>query len=163
MKSNGKDTQTKISRAWLLDFGRGLRASVGFHEMSQVLIAPTLFDVPCTPLYCNEVLIFQDHILPVLDFPSFLEGHKVPHLGPAIVGIVVHQEDLNHPLSYAGLRLVSLPINIYVSDDQACELSFRQEHWHPPLVVSCFAYEETIIPVLNLVYLFSKKVGTYTI
>jgi len=162
MRPNGKDTQTKISRAWLLDFGRGLRAAVGLHEMSQIITSPTLFKVPCTPSYCGEVLIFQDHILPVLDLLSFLEGHKVPDITRDVIGIAVYQEDLNHPLKYAGLRLVAFPLSIYVGDHQACELPHHhQRYWQSPLIVSCFFHEGSAIPVLNLAYLLSGRMGSY--
>jgi len=66
----------KTNRAWVLDFGSGLRAAVGHHEMWQVLLSPKLFDVPCTPSYCGEVLIFQDRILPVLSVSHLLEREK---------------------------------------------------------------------------------------
>ena len=60
------------SRAWLLHFAGGLKAAVGLHEMSQVLISPTLFDVPTMPRYCSDVVIFQKRILPVLNVPNML-------------------------------------------------------------------------------------------
>lgn len=144
------------SRAWLLDFGRGLQAAVGLHEMWQVLISPTLFDVPCTPIYCSEVLIYQDKlILPVLDMPSLLEGQKIIHAHNDVIGIAVYQEDLNHPLHYVGLHLATTPLGIHVSDDQACELPSHQHYWEP-LAVSCFSRNGIAIPILDLAYLFSE-------
>lgn len=160
-KKTEKKVEVKTSRAWILDFGKGLQAAVGLHEMSHVLTAPVLFDVPGTPHFCNEVIVFQQRILPVLDIPSLLEGQKVTHSSHEVVGIAVYQDNPVNPTSYGGLRLASLPHSIYVTDDQACELPSHKHYWAPPLSVACFQYDGAVIPVLNLVYLFNKTLGVY--
>lgn len=151
-----EELETKVSRAWLLDFGRGLKASVGAHEMSQVLLSATLFELPCTPPYCKEVLIFQGRILPVLNLALLLEGQTYFHAPVDIVGIAAYQEDPTQPISYAGLHLAALPANIFVGDDQVCELPIHQHYWEP-LILSCFYHEGLTIPILNLTDLFAGK------
>ncbi|RKZ52038.1 MAG: hypothetical protein DRR16_11490 [Candidatus Parabeggiatoa sp. nov. 3] len=155
-------TEEKVvitSRAWLLDFGRDLKAAVGHHEMWQVLISPKLFDVPCTSPYCCEVLIFQDRILPVLDIQYLLDGDKMILTKDNVVGIAVYQDDPTHPIHYAGLHLASTPQNIYVSDDTACDLPEHQQYWEP-LALSCFSYKDQAIPIIELAYLFSSVFNT---
>jgi chemotaxis signal transduction protein len=148
--------ESKFSRAWLLDFGRGLQAAVGLHEMWQVLISPELFDVPHTPFYCNEVLVFQRLILPVIDMPSLLEGQKIIHAHNDVVGVAVYQQSSTDPIHYGGLHLATTPQAIYVSDEQACDLPFHQKYWEP-LTIACFEKDNVAIPILNLAYLFSKE------
>lgn len=143
------------NRAWLLDFGKGLKAAVGVHEVSQVLLSAELFEVPCAPLYCNEVMVFRKRILPVLDVVSFLEGKKLLYTQSEIIGIAVYQESFNHPLSHVGLHLATLPVGILVGDDQACELPREQQFWLP-FIHACFFYEGQFIPVLNLRALFCR-------
>ena len=58
-----QENVANTSRAWLLNFGQGLQAAVGYHEMWQILMAPRLFEVPYTPSYCNEILVLQENIL----------------------------------------------------------------------------------------------------
>jgi len=150
---------TKTSRAWLLDFGRGLQAAVGHHEMWQVLISPVLFEIPCTPTYCSQVLIFQNSILPVLDMSSLLEGQKTIPVTTPVVGIAIYQEDPSHPIRYACLHLTTTPQSIYVDDDQACDLPPHQPYWEP-LAISCFSHKGRIIPIIDLAYLFSEEFHT---
>ncbi len=150
----------KTSRAWLLNFGGGLQAAVGHHEMWQVLISPTLFDVPGTPRYCNDVLIFQEQILPVLNVPNMLlEGQKIIIVTSRVVGIAVFQEDPNLPVHYGGMYLASMPLNIYVSDEQVCDLPDHQKYWEP-LTLSCFSRNGVAIPIIDLAYLFSDEFNT---
>lgn len=147
----------EASRAWLLDFGKGLQAAVGFHEMSHVLTSPLLFEIPCAPSYCSEVLVFQEHILPVLDIPTLLGSQKMLHNTQEIVGIGVYQEDPSQPVGYGGLRLAAFPTPIYVNNEQACDLPEYQKYWFSPLVISCFLWEGIAIPIIDLAYLFSGK------
>jgi hypothetical protein len=158
------ETETKevtTSRAWLLDFGRGLQAAVGLHEMSHVLTSPLLFEIPCTPPHCSEVLIFQKRILPILDIPSLLEGQRIIHASNDVIGIAIYQDDPTHPIDYGGLRLATLPTSIYVGDDHSCELPAHKRYWAPPLSVACFQHEGAAIPILNLAYLFTGNIGVY--
>lgn len=144
------------SRAWLLNFGRGMQAAVGLREVFQVLLSADLFQVPCTPVYCSEVLITRKRILPVLDMPSLLEGKRFLSIQNEIIGIATYQDDRKHAMSYAGLRLATLPVGIFVNDEQACDLPKEQIAWSP-FSYSCFYHEGQIIPVLNLKTLFCRE------
>lgn len=149
------DTVPQTTRAWLLDFGRGLKAAVGIHEMVHVLLEFELHEVPCTPLYCNEVIFWEKRILPILDMATLLEGQRAVH-SKDILGIALYQLEADKPLELGGLHLVNTPTAIHVKDEDACELPSYQEVWRP-LAISCFDYEGTAIPVLDLAYLFSGE------
>jgi len=144
----------ETSRAWLLDFGRGVKAAVGSHEMSHVMLSAELFDVPYTPVFCNEVLFWQDYILPVLDVPSFLTKQKIIRTHSGVVGIAIYQESPEKPLTYAGLHLAETPNIIFVSDGQACELPPQMKEW-APITISCFKHKNDAIPIIDLAVLFS--------
>jgi len=147
----------EVSRAWLLDFGRGVKAAVGSHEMSHVMLSTELFDVPCAPVFCNEVLFWQDYILPVLDVHSFLKRQKVIRAHSGIVGIAIYQESADKSLVYAGLHLAETPLSIFVSDEQACELPPQMKIW-APVTISCFKYRNEAVPIIDLSVLFSGTV-----
>jgi len=142
----------KTSRAWLLDFGKGFRAVVGAHEMSQVILEPPLFYVPCAPPYCNEVLTLRDRIIPVLDVPTLLTGQEdtPPRY---VVGIGAYQTAPTQPIHYGGLYLAITPLPITVSDNQACVLPSKYAYWKP-YVLSCFLYLGAEVPILDLGKLF---------
>lgn len=147
----------ETSRAWLLDFGRGTKAAVGAHEMSHVILSPELYDVPCTPDFCNEVLVWQDYILPVLDMNSFLKRQKMMRTHSGVIGIAIYQEDSSKPLTYAGLHLAETPLSIFVSDEQACELPAQKKEWSP-ITISCFTYKNDAIPIIDLAAIFSGMI-----
>jgi len=147
----------ETSRAWLLDFGRGVKAAVGSHEMSHVMLSAELFDVPYAPDFCNEVLLWQDYILPVLDVHSFLKKQKVIRAHSGVVGIAIYQESSEKSLVYAGLHLAETPASIFVSDEQACELPAQMQVW-APITISCFKYRNEAIPIIDLAVLFSGTV-----
>ncbi len=154
--------ESTTSRAWLLDFGKGLRAAIGAHEMSQVLLATQLYEVPCTPFYANEVFIFEDLILPMLDVAALISGHPDElanlHSSSNIIGLSLYQLNPTDPAHYAGMRLTTLPVNIFVDDDQFCELPSRLNFWRP-VAVSCFKLNDTEIPIIDLGKLFSGKLS----
>lgn len=148
--------EVTTSRAWLLDFGAGLQAAVGHHEMWQVLISHKVFNVPGTLPYCNEVLIFQNQILPVVDMSQLMEGQKINQAVEPIVGITVYQTEPSQPVQYSCLHLATMPQNIYVNDEQECELPANQKHWEP-FALCCFSHKDMIIPIINLAHLFSEQ------
>ena len=159
--------ETKSSRAWLLNFGNNLKAAIGHHEMWQVLISPQLFDIPCTPLYCNKVLVFQNHILPVCDIANFLNKsistakdnkNNKNNKNNRTVGIGIYQSTPTTPIHYAGIYLETMPQSIYVNDEQACDLPKEQADWGQ-LAISCFIQDEITIPIIDLAYLFSPELN----
>jgi chemotaxis signal transduction protein len=155
------ETETTSSRAWLLDFGKGLRAAVGAHEMSQVLLSTPLYEVPCTPFYANEVFIFEDLIFPMLDVAALVSGEReeLQHFNnnsSHVIGLVLYQVQIDEPAHYAGVQLTTLPTNIFVNDDQFCELPERLNFWRP-VAVSSFNLNEAVIPIIDLGKLFSGR------
>ncbi len=159
LKIDMSEEVEKSSRAWVLNFGEGIQAAVGHHEMWQVLISPKFFNLPCTPPYCCEVAVFQNRILPVLDVSHLLEGKKTIPIMTPILGIAVYQNDPTQPLHYGGLHLATMPQSVYVNDEQACDFPAHQPYWEP-LAISCFSHDEIAIPIINLASLFTQNVGS---
>ncbi|GEM_PF-462876 len=149
-----EEESADIQRAWILNFGKGFYAAVAFHEMSQVLISPRLFDLPYTPLYCSEVLLLGRVILPVMDVATLLDGRKDPESATDIIGIAVYQQQAGSELSYVGLHLQNYPIAVRITDEMACELPSYPPLWEK-ITLSCFDYEGRPTPILDLAALFS--------
>lgn len=147
---------TPTARAWLLDFGQGFRAAVGLHEMSQVLLSVELFQLPCTPQYCQEVFVFQNRILPVLDIVSLFSSPVINRDTSNIIGVALYQAQPHQPVHYGGLYLSVMPSSIVVNDEQATHLTEKQHCWQP-FAVSAFIYEGDTIPILNLAAFFTQQ------
>ncbi|MDY6994256.1 MAG: hypothetical protein SVR94_16860 [Pseudomonadota bacterium] len=150
--------EATTARAWFLDFGQGFRAAVGLHEMSQVLLSVTLFKLPCTPQYCQEVFIFQNRILPVLDIVSLFHGGAINRSAANIIGVALYQAQPHQPVHYGGFYLEVMPSNIVVSDDQAAHLPDEKHYWRP-FTASCFTHEGEAIPILNLAAFFTQQLS----
>jgi hypothetical protein len=146
----------KLNRAWLLDFGRGLQAAVGIHEMSHVLLETRLYEIPRAPYYCAEVLVFERMILPVMDVISLIEQQRIVREGHDVIGIAVYQEATTGDLNYAAMHLATMPTLLFVDNRDACELPQHLAYWQP-YAWSCFLYEEKPIPIIDFTRLYAPE------
>lgn len=145
------------ANAWLLDLGRGLHAAVGELEMVHVLPdAPTLFEVPQTPDYCRQVLVWQGEVLPLMDVAMRLVARPASESGSrGLIVVTAFQQYPGAAPRHGALLLSTAPVRIRVNDAQACELPESQPVWRR-LAVACFEHSDRgPVPVLDLRALFS--------
>lgn len=152
-----KNKQQNRVRAWLLELGNDLRAAIPLHEMSQVLLSPDLYSIPLSPAHCQQVLLFQKRILPVIDVSTLVTDQKTADFSSKIIGLTVYQKAPKQPLQYAAMHLANMPTMIYVDDSQLTTLPEHEPLWKL-FSVSCFMYEDRKIPVLDLAALYSAEV-----
>ena len=145
----------KAATAWLLDIDNTLRAAVGEQEMTHFIPEPELYSVPLSPVYCNDVVIWQDNIVPVFDLAAWLYDSPVDRQ-QSVVGIVMYQESPGAPVNLGALRLAGVPRRAQVSDEQSCDLPERPFRWRE-VAVSCFADSQGAVPILDLNHIFSSK------
>ena len=157
------------SNAWVLPLDETLSAAVGEFEIIHLLHFPALFSAPGTPYYCNQVLVWQDQILPTLDLSAWLRGHALPRT-QTLVAIATYPAPnnstpnsvSNDPTAasesedkcYAGLLLADIPRQILVDDSDACELPSTPLGWRQ-LAISCFRHNERAVPIIDLQTVFS--------
>jgi chemotaxis signal transduction protein len=142
--------------AWLLSFGDGLYAAIGDREMQYVIHSPVTTRIPISPFYCDQVLIWNNQLLPVFDLASWLTGGKQVCQN-ALIGVVAYSYRHQHTLHYAGLRLHVAPKRLRVYDEQACVLPEENTSWGK-VAVSCFKYlGDRHIPILDLQTVFSQS------
>lgn len=144
----------QASTAWILDFQGGYRAAVGEFEMVHLIQSPTLVNIPQTPFYCRDVLIWQGWILPVMNLGAWLEGSAMESQ-QLLTGVFVYQQNTNSDPKYGALLITNVPRRIQVSDQQACDLPKQPRGWRQ-LAVSCFKDSNMTVPILNLPSIFSK-------
>jgi len=152
------EQHTGQSRAWLLELGGGYQAAVGFNEMSQIIQEPVIFSVPCTPIYCQQVLLLDHKTLPLLDVTAFLSGQAVPQAMINNVAIINYQDDNHEFVQQAALYLEEPPSSINLHDNQACDLPTDEPRWQD-ISVACFEHNERAVPVLNLLNLLSRELA----
>ena len=58
------------SNAWILDFGMDFCAAVGVREILHLVDDSPSFAIPCTPLFCHRVIIWQGNLLPLMDLAA---------------------------------------------------------------------------------------------
>lgn len=141
------------SSAWLLSLDNDLSAAVGGLEIVHLLQFPELHPVPGSPFYCQNVLIWQNRILPAMDLSAWLRGRVVTR-SFILAAVAAYQDQPGADPQYGGLLLTELPRQITVDDAQACALPERPRGWSN-IAISCFEFEEKEVPILNLSYVFS--------
>lgn len=145
--------------AWLLDLGEGLHGAVGALEMVHVLPdAPALFEIPRSPAYCREVLVWQGEIMPLMNLAMRLLGRPVAE-SRDLVAVTAFQEYSGAEPRYGALVLSAPPVRIRVNDSRACELPEAQPDWQR-LAIACFRRSDLgPVPVLDLGKVFSPPSG----
>ncbi len=141
------------SVAWVLPLAGQLRAAVGERELVHLVEFPALLEVPRSPFYCRQILLWNDMILPAMNLAAWLTGHdeqRTQHLA----GIFAYQNNPDDAPHYGALLLYAIPTRKWVSDKQACALPAEPVGWQT-LAISCFADGDNAIPILELSYIFS--------
>jgi hypothetical protein len=142
------------SAAWILALDGALRAAVGERELVHLIEAPTLLDVPLSPYYCRQALVWNNALLPAMDLAAWLrQGQPVQCRWP-LAGVFAYQTKPGAEPAYGALLLAGIPERTRVADDSACALPKQPAGWRT-LAVSCFKRGDDPIPILDLPHLFT--------
>ena len=141
-----------ILNAWILDLGMGYKAALGGRELLHLLDVHSTFSVPNTPPYCHQVVAWQERLLPVMDIAARLSGATQQAKFLAVIG---YQKKRGEYPQFGALQLLSPPLKVEVSDEQACALPANLPGWDE-MAISCFEYQNEAIPVLNLNRVFNR-------
>ena len=146
--------------AWLISITDTLYAAVGEFEMVHVLPDnPVLFNVPKAPHYCQQVFVWQNKIIPIMNLAArFGYEEKLTISEHFIVSIFAYRAEKTGLIEYGALFLTTTPRRIEVSDDQACPLPPDLVAW-TRYVNCCFRETESqpVIPILKLERLFASQ------
>lgn len=143
-----------ISTAWLLDLGGPLQAAIGHRELLQIIDMPEVFDVPCAPPYCRELVSWQQHLVPVMDLSLRMTALPSPRKLLVILGYL---DGRSGQVGVGAIALASAPRKITVDDHDALAASAYPE-WQG-LAHSGFALNGCSVPVLQLSSLFGLNQG----
>lgn len=141
------------SAAWLLTLDHQLLAAVGEREFVHLIETPTLLDVPHTPPYCRQALVWNDTVLPAMDLAVWLRRQPAQRQ-KALAGVFAYQTRPGTAPEYGALLLAGIPTRTRVADDQACALPKPPNGWRS-LAISCFKQGGQPIPILDLPHIFT--------
>ncbi len=145
------------ANAWILEFGEQRFAAIGEQEMVHLVDEPELFAVPESPAWCNQAILWQGEVLPVMNLLVLLSlpAGTVTSPETPVVGIAAYQSEPGAMPQYGGLLLSRIPVKKPVTDEQACELPEPRNEWQR-LAISCFADNGRATPILDLPRLFAE-------
>jgi chemotaxis signal transduction protein len=138
---------------WILEPVADRFLAVGNLEVVHLIPNPVLHTVPLTPAHANKVTIWGNTVLPVINL-SLLLGLGSSHSDANYLIVVGYYTKNQDEVRYGALALADLPRRIQVSDDNASKLPDDGVNWFD-VAHSCIAYQEQIIPILQLQMIFS--------
>lgn len=144
----------KSSGAWILALDGTLRAAVGERELIHLIEIPTLLDVPLSPFYCRQALVWNRALLPAMDLAAWLHQKPSAQRGRTLAGVFAYQSKPGAEPAYGALLLAGIPERAHVNDNDACALPKQPAGWRT-LAISCFKKDHLSIPVLDLFCVFT--------
>lgn len=148
------------AQAWIISITNTVSAAVGEFELVHVLPDnAVLYKVPKTPDYCQQVFIWQNKIIPVMNLAARFALKQKPTANEHfVISIFAYRAERTGILEYGALFLTDTPRRSEVSDEQACPLPtdlFAWKHY----AKSCFQETRTqkAIPILRLEHLFAYQ------
>jgi chemotaxis signal transduction protein len=143
-----------ISTAWLLDLGGSLQAAIGHRELLQIVELPEVFEIPCAPPYCRELIEWQQHLVPVMDVSLRIAAMACPRKLLVLIGYL---DGRTGQVGVGAITLASAPRKITV-DDRDALASTECPAWQG-FAISGFALDGRSVPVLHLSSLFGLNQG----
>ncbi len=145
--------------AWIIPITDTVSASVGEFELVHILPDnPTLFTLPKSPYYCQQVFVWQDKIIPMMNLAERFGLEKPSLNSHFVVSIFAYRAEKTGQIEYGALCSNTTPHRTEVSDTQACPLPTDLTNW-AQYIRCCFQETETkkAIPILNLERLFAYQ------
>jgi chemotaxis signal transduction protein len=146
--------------AWIISITDTMFVAVGEFELVHVLPdSPVLYKVPKAPHYCQQVFVWQNKIVPVMNLAArFGLEQKQAINEHLVISIFAYRTEKTRLIDYGALFLTATPRQSEVSDQQVCQLPSHLSAWRH-YVRSCFQETDTQkeIPILKLERLFAYQ------
>ena len=141
--------------AWLMKVNDSSYASISQVELVHIINDPVFVRVPRSPDYCQNIMIWNDNALPVVDLSQLYDttGSKPQN---NVVAVIIFR-DKNNDLHHGGIALNSSPVLEYVNNSQSCTIP-NQAKPLKDLTLACFTSEQGHqVPILDMTRLFSSE------
>jgi chemotaxis signal transduction protein len=143
--------------AWIMSITDTVSVAVGEFELVHILTDnPVLFTIPTAPSYCQQVFIWQNKIVPVMNLATRFNLPEKSN--DFIVSIFAYRAEETGQIEYGALFLTASPLRIEVGNTQVCPLPADLTAL-TPYVRCCFQETKTqqATPILNLEHLFASQ------
>ncbi|TQV89069.1 chemotaxis protein CheW [Aliikangiella coralliicola] len=140
--------EEKKTKAWLLQYSPEQYVAIGVHAIQELLYHSELTPLPFTPDYCRHLFRWNQMVVPVMNLNLLINEEALPCEELVVVSFQYQQQ-----LHFGGLSLPYKPELITVNDNQYCELPDKEKFWSR-IALSCFSYENSAVPILDLATLF---------
>lgn len=147
---------SNLSNAWLIEASGGHKFAIAEYELIEYVMEPERIEIPLAADYASSILLWQEHMVPVLDFNSLINKQIIS--SPSI-SIIAYQTTPGEDLEYIGIELQQAPTKITISDEQASEPEdFDKGIWQL-LSNSWFTHQQQSIPIINISLLASAELN----
>jgi hypothetical protein len=141
-----------VSSAWILDFGAERRAAVAQRQQVHLVHEPRTQALPFAPAAAQQLLMWNGHCVPVVDFGRW--QHEAPTPQPGLLGVYAYHDAALGSHQFGALWLASPPVRVEVDDLQDCELPPERESWRL-FSLSCFRDQRLgTVPIIDLARVF---------
>jgi len=154
---------SNTSSAWLIETNSGHQFAIAEYELIEYIMEPERHEIPLTPVYASSILLWQDSMVPVIDF-SLLINQQQTRL--TTVSILAYQTEPGLALNYIGVELNRAPVKITIEDNQICEAQDSDNGLWASIANSWITHQQQPTPIINIASLdtaeFSDFVKTLT-
>jgi len=156
--ANMSEMEHSVS-AWLLNISDEETVAISQFEINHIEEYSEFIKIPKSPPWCNQVMLWKNQILPVLDFTksrnsSLLNETTSDHsFMLAIVRIFNGNEQ---GCRYGAIRILHPPVLEKISNDQGRQKNDINSSWKD-ISLAAFSAGDVIVPVLNLNALFGGE------
>jgi len=140
--------------AWLLQVDRLVNVAIGQFELIHIIDKPDYMSIPQAPKYCNDVILWNSNIVPVMSLASWLTS-EIQLDSTGVVAIVVY-EDNQGKYKFGGIKLSNAPVQAKVTNGQQCQLTGEYDKWRKVSLSSFKSKAGDIVPILDVSKLFSQ-------
>lgn len=146
------ETEANGIAAWILPVDEFMKVAVGEFEFIHIVSQTEYFSIPQAPKYCDQVILWNENIVPVMDLSLWYSGHEQSY-DTAVIAVLIYKNN-NGDLLYGGIRLKNMPVLNIVTNDQSCLLPDESDKWKE-MCLSCFKSSNgDVVPILDVARLF---------
>lgn len=144
--------------AWVLTPNKDFKVALGESSMVEYLRDAELHSVPDAVSHCNQVVLWRDTFIPVVDLNLVLGDAA---LGASHIAVLNYQEYSGQAPQYVGIKLTSEVERITVMDDTACDWPDNYPLEIQPIVESLFMNQGELVSVISLENLCNEGYRDY--
>lgn len=146
------------SSAWLIETNSGHTFAIAEYELIEYVMEPERHEIPLTPDYASSILLWQESMIPVIDFSKLI---KQTQSTVSTISILAYQTEPGAALDYIGIELNHAPVKIAIDDIQVCESQDLDNGLWDSIANSWFMHQQEAVPIINIASLDSAEFSEF--